>query len=184
MADKVTAITWKHTEVLDDDTRALLSLRKGHPEWLDLRFTKSVDESMALNHIKAGAIIVSASGMCDAGRIKHHLRHNLSRSECAVVIIGYQAAGTLGRRLVDGDKRVRIFGEDIDVRAGIHTIGGLSAHADQGALMTWLRGFRQPPRRTFVVHGEAETAHGFADQVSRQLGWRTEAPQRGTRIEL
>jgi len=184
MADKVTAITWKHTEILDEETRALLSLRKQHPEWLDLRFTKSVDESMALNRIKSGAIIVSASGMCDAGRIKHHLRHNLSRSECAVVIIGYQAEGTLGRRLVDGDKRVRIFGEDIAVRAGIHTIGGLSAHADQGALLGWLKGFAQPPQRTFVVHGEAGTATGFAAQVQRELGWHAEAPERGTQVEI
>ncbi len=184
MADKVTAITWRHSEILDDETRALLSLRRRHPEWLDLRFTKSVDESMALNRIKAGAIIVSASGMCDAGRIKHHLRHNLGRSECAVVIIGYQAEGTLGRRLVDGDKRVRIFGEDVAVRAGIHTIGGLSAHADQTALLGWLRGFRQPPRRCFVVHGESETASGFAAQVQRDLGWHAEAPARGTRVEL
>ncbi len=184
MADKVTAITWQHSEVLDDETRALLSLRQQHPEWLDLRFTKSVEESMALNRIKAGAIIVSASGMCDAGRIKHHLRHNLGRSECAIVIIGYQATGTLGRRLVDGEKRVRIFGEDINVRAGIHTIGGLSAHADQAALLGWLKGFKQPPQRTFVVHGEAETARGFAQQVAGDRGWRTEAPERGTRIEL
>jgi len=184
MADKVTAITWKHTEILDEETRALLSLRKHHPEWLDLRFTKSVDESMALNRIKAGAIIVSASGMCDAGRIKHHLRHNLSRSECAVIIIGYQAEGTLGRRLVDGEKRVRIFGEDVAVRAGIHTIGGLSAHADQSALLGWLQGFGAPPKRSFVVHGEAETARGFAAQVAARFGWQVEAPERGARIEL
>jgi metallo-beta-lactamase family protein len=184
MADKVTAITWKHTEYLDEETRALLSLRQHHPEWLDLRFTKSVEESMALNRIKAGAIIVSASGMCDAGRIKHHLRHHLGRSECAVIIIGYQAVGTLGRRLVDGDKRVRIFGEDIAVRAGIHTIGGLSAHADQAALMAWLKGFAKPPQRTFVVHGEAETACGFAEQVAAQLGWRVEAPTRGARVAI
>jgi metallo-beta-lactamase family protein len=184
MADKVTALTWKHKEFLDDETRALLSLRRSHPEWLDLRFTRSVDESMALNRIKAGAIIVSASGMCDAGRIKHHLRHHLGRPECAVVIIGYQAAGTLGRRLVDGDKRVRIFGEEIAVRAGIHTIGGLSAHADQGALLAWLGRFAKAPDRTFVVHGEAQTACGFADLVSDRLGWCTEAPAPGTRVDL
>ncbi|MDP3223156.1 MAG: MBL fold metallo-hydrolase, partial [Rubrivivax sp.] len=130
MANKVTEITWQHTEFLDDESRALLSLRRSHPEWLDLRFTRSVEESMALNRIKAGAIIISASGMCDAGRIKHHLRHHLGRPECAIVIIGFQAAGTLGRRLVDGEKQVRLFGEDIRVRASIHTIGGLSAHAD------------------------------------------------------
>lgn len=184
MADKVTALTWKHKEFLDDETRALLSLRRSHPEWLDLRFTRSVDESMALNRIKAGAIIVSASGMCDAGRIKHHLRHHLGRPECAVVIIGYQAQGTLGRRLVDGDKHVRIFGEEIAVRAGIHTIGGLSAHADQAALMAWLGHFTKAPDRTFVVHGEAQTACGFADLVSDRLGWDTEAPAPGTRVDL
>jgi metallo-beta-lactamase family protein len=184
MANKVTEITWRHKEFLDDETRALLSLRQSHPEWLDLRFTRSVEESMALNRIKAGAIIVSASGMCDAGRIKHHLRHHLGRPECAVVIIGYQAVGTLGRRLVDGDKRVRIFGEEIAVRAGLHTIGGLSAHADQAALLAWLGAFAEAPSRTFVVHGEAQTACGFADLVADRLGWAVEAPAPGTRVDL
>jgi metallo-beta-lactamase family protein len=184
MADKVTEITWKHPEFLDDETRALLSLRRSNPQWLDLRFTRSVEESMALNRIKAGAIIVAASGMCDAGRIKHHLRHHLGRPECAIVIIGYQAAGTLGRRLVDGDKRVRIFGEEIRVRAGIHTLGGLSAHADQAALMQWLKGFAAAPERTFVVHGEAQTACGFADKIADELGWSVEAPAPATRVDL
>jgi len=184
MADKVTEITWKHSELLDDESRALLSQRRQHPEWLDLHFTKSVEESMALNRIKAGAIIVSASGMCDAGRIKHHLRHHLGRSECAVVIIGYQAEGTLGRRLVDGARQVRLFGEDVHVRAKIHTLGGLSAHADQAALLGWLKGFATPPARTFVVHGEAQTACGFADQMADELGWSVEAPAPGTRIDL
>jgi metallo-beta-lactamase family protein len=184
MADRVTAITWKHTAFLDDETRALLALRASHPEWLELRFTKSVEESMALNRVKAGAIVISASGMCDAGRIKHHLRHNLGRAECAVVIIGYQAVGTLGRRLVDGERRVRIFGEDIAVRAGIHTIGGLSAHADQAALLAWLGGFVEPPARTFVVHGEAQTACGFADLVADRFGWSVEAPAPGTKVDL
>ena len=184
MANKVTEITWQHTEFLDDESRALLSLRRSHPEWLDLRFTRSVEESMALNRIKAGAIIISASGMCDAGRIKHHLRHHLGRPECAIVIIGFQAAGTLGRRLVDGDKRVRLFGEDIRVRASIHTIGGLSAHADQAALLQWLKGFEKAPQRSFVVHGEAQTACGFADRMADELGWSVEAPAPGTRIDL
>jgi metallo-beta-lactamase family protein len=184
MADKVTAITWKHKEYLDEETRALLSLRQSHPEWLDLRFTRTVDESIALNRIKAGAIIIAASGMCDAGRIKHHLRHHLGRPECAVVIIGYQAAGTLGRRLVDGEKQVRIFGDEISVRAGIHTIGGLSAHADQGALLAWLGGFAKAPARTFIVHGESQTAKTFADLVTHRLGWAVEVPAQGTRVEL
>ena len=184
MANKVTEITWQHTEFLDDESRALLSLRRSHPEWMDLRFTRSAQESMALNRIKAGAIIISASGMCDAGRIKHHLRHHLGRPECAIVIIGFQATGTLGRRLVDGEKRVRLFGEDIRVRASIHTIGGLSAHADQAALLQWLKGFEKAPQRSFVVHGEAQTACGFADRMADELGWSVEAPAPGTRIDL
>jgi len=184
MANKVTEITWQHKEFLDQESRALLSLRQSHPEWMDLRFTRSVEESMALNRIKAGAIIISASGMCDAGRIKHHLRHHLGRPECAIVIIGFQAAGTLGRRLVDGERRVRLFGEELAVRASIHTIGGLSAHADQAALLNWLKRFESAPQRNFVVHGEAQTACGFADRIADELGWSVEAPAPGTRIDL
>ncbi len=184
MADKVTAITRKHPEVLDDASRELLAAGRDAPDGLNLRFTQSVEESMALNQIKAGAIIVSASGMCDAGRIKHHLRHNLGRPECAVVIIGFQAQGTLGRRLVDGEKRVRLFGETQAVRASIHTIGGLSAHADRDALLAWLGHFTAPPERTFVVHGEAATALGFADTIHQQLGWRVAAPEPGQQVEV
>jgi len=184
MADKVTAITAKHPEYMDEETRALLTQQQAHPEWLNLRFTESVEESMALNRIKAGAIIIAASGMCDAGRIKHHLRHNIGRAECAILIIGFQAAGTLGRRLVDGEKRVHIFGEELAVRASVHTIGGLSAHADRETLLGWLRGFGRAPSRTFVVHGEADTACGFAGTIAEQLGWRVEAPAAGTQIDL
>jgi metallo-beta-lactamase family protein len=184
MADKVTTITARHPGFLDEETLALLSQQRAHPEWLNLRFTKSVDESIALNQIKHGAIIISASGMCDAGRIKHHLRHNLARPECAIVIVGFQAGGTLGRKLVDGDKRVRIFGEEVAVRASVHTIGGLSAHADRAALLGWLGGFAQAPGRSFVVHGEAQVACGFADTIAGQLGWRVEAPAAGTQIDL
>lgn len=185
MADRVTEITWEHPEVLDDETRAMLSLKPSQRNGMNLRFTKSVEESIALNRLKAGAIIIAASGMCDAGRIKHHLRHHLGRPECAVLIIGFQAAGTLGRRLVDGDKQVRIFGDDIAVRASIHTIGGLSAHADRDALLGWLRGFEKPPQRTFVVHGEAATACGFADTIAATLKWHgVDAPAAGTRIDL
>jgi len=184
MADKVTALTLEHRELLDDDSRRLLASPRALRDWLDLRFTKSVDESIALNRIRSGAIIVAASGMCEAGRIRHHLRHHLPRPECAVMIIGFQAEGTLGRRLVDGAKRVRLFGEDVPVRARVHTIGGLSAHADRDALLAWLGGFVVPPVRTFVVHGEAETAIGFADTVTRRFGWPVEAPAHGTRVDL
>ncbi len=180
MAEKATLITRRHLELLAPEVRELDRWMRGNPAELQLRYTHEVEESMALNQIRAGAIIISASGMCDAGRVKHHLRWNLPRSACAVLITGFQAEGTLGRRLVDGARTVRIFNDDIPVRARLHTIGGLSAHADRDGLLAWLRGFARAPASTFVVHGERETAAGFRDEISRQLGWTSvEAPQQG-----
>jgi metallo-beta-lactamase family protein len=180
MAEKATLITRRHLELLTPDVRELDHWMRSKPAELQLRYTHEVEESMALNQIRAGAIIISASGMCDAGRIKHHLRWNLPRSECAVLITGFQAEGTLGRRLVDGARNVRIFNDDIPVRARLHTIGGLSAHADRDGLLAWLRGFAQAPGRAFVVHGERATATGFRDEIRRQLRWPSvESPQQG-----
>ena len=180
MAEKATLITRRHPDLLAPQVRELDHWMRGNPPELQLRYTHEVVESMALNQIRSGAIIISASGMCDAGRIKHHLRWNLPRSECAVLITGFQAEGTLGRRLVDGARNVRIFNDDITVRARLHTIGGLSAHADRNGLLAWLQGFAHAPRRTFVVHGERDTAVSFADAVRKELGWSSvETPQRG-----
>jgi metallo-beta-lactamase family protein len=177
MAMAATRVTLDHQDLLDEETRALIDWQRRHPDRPRIHFAQEVEESMALNDLRGGAVIIAASGMCDAGRVKHHLYHNLARSECSVVITGFQAAGTLGRRLVDGARRVRIFGDELPVRADIHTIGGLSAHADRAALMAWLRGFRRPPAETFVVHGEAETARLFAEAV-KGLGWpRVAVPQ-------
>jgi metallo-beta-lactamase family protein len=136
-----------------------------------IEFVADVEQSMRLNDIRHGAVILSASGMCDAGRIKYHLQNNLPRAENSVLITGFQAAGSLGRRLVDGARIVRIFGQQIPVRADIFTIGGLSAHADQAALLAWLGAFRKQPQRTFIVHGESETAGIFAEVVRQRLGW-------------
>jgi metallo-beta-lactamase family protein len=149
-----------------------------------VRFTESVEDSMAINQVKAGAAIISASGMCEGGRIKHHLRHNLSRPECAVIFVGFQAAGTLGRRIVDGAQRVRIFGEEYPVRARIFTIGGLSAHADQSALLGWLGHFRKPPRQAWVVHGEPLAAHALKEQIQKRLHWPAAVPTQGQSIDL
>jgi metallo-beta-lactamase family protein len=171
MAEKATLITRRHLELLAPPARDLDRWMRGNPAEWQLRYTHEVEESMALNQIRSGAIIISASGMCDAGRIKHHLRWNLPRSECAVLITGFQAEGTLGRRLVDGARNVRIFNDDIPVRARLHTIGGLSAHADRNGLLAWLRGFVHAPGNTFVVHGERGTAADFRDEIKRQLGW-------------
>ncbi|MFU2487520.1 MBL fold metallo-hydrolase RNA specificity domain-containing protein [Thauera sp. WH-1] len=171
MASAVTELTVRHEELWDDETRELYAWTQNNADRFRLRLVQDVEESMALNAVRGGLVIISASGMCDAGRIKHHLRYNLGRRECAIVIVGFQAAGTLGRRLVDGARQVTLFGERIAVQAKVHTIGGLSAHADQPALLAWLRGFSHPPRQTFIVHGEPEAAVEFAAAVERELRW-------------
>ena len=171
MASTATRITMAHQELLDPETRELIAWQAAHPDKMKIEFVADVEASKRLNEIRQGAVIVSASGMCDAGRIKYHLRENLSRSECSVLITGFQAAGTLGRRLVDGAKLVHIFGEAVPVRARIYTVGGLSAHADQAALLGWLGGFRQAPGQTFVVHGEAGASANLAAAIKEKLGW-------------
>ena len=184
MATAATRITMKHLALFDEAGQHLARWHAAGRNLPSLRFTASVEESMALNKIRAGAIVISASGMCTAGRIKHHLRHNLGRRECSVLITGFQAQGTLGRKLVDGAKRVSIFGEEIAVRAGVHTLGGFSAHADQPALLAWVAGFKRPPRQTFVVHGEESAALGFADRLRNNCGWTVTVPASGDSFEL
>ncbi len=185
MAVAATQITLRHEALLDAPTRELIAWQRRHPDAAHIRFVQDVEESIALNDIRNGAVIISASGMCEAGRIKYHLLHNLPRRESSVVICGFQAAGTLGRRLVDGARRVTLFSQSLPVRADVYTIGGLSAHADQGALLQWLGHFRHPPHRTCVVHGEAATARGFAELIQSQLGWTgVTAPEYGNALEF
>lgn len=184
MAAAATRITMKHRALFDEAARRLTDWHAAGGGLPNLRFVASADESMALNRVRSGAIIVSASGMCDAGRIKHHLRHNLGRAESSVLFTGFQAQGTLGRRLVDGAKRVRIFSQEIPVRAAIHTLGGFSAHADQPALLAWTAGFRRPPRRTFVVHGEETAALAFAERLRSERGWTVMVPEPGQSVRL
>lgn len=171
MALAATEVTLKHLSSLEPEASDAISWLRGHHGKPAIRFVQEVEESMALNRVQGGAVIIAASGMCDAGRIKHHLRHNLPRKECSVVIVGFQAGGSMGRRLVDGAKRVRIFGEDVAVRARVHTIGGLSAHGDQAALLGWMGGLRTPPRRTFLVHGERSIRETFSAVVAERLRW-------------
>ena len=177
-------------EVYVDSPMALAATRitlkyAALPPIRTLRFTESLEESMAINAIRSGAVILSASGMCDGGRIRHHLKHNLSRPECAVVFVGFQAAGTLGRRIVDGAETVRLFGEPYPVRAKIFTINGLSAHAGRADLLGWLKGFRRPPGETWVAHGEPLAANSLRDAIERELGWpRARVPERGQAVAL
>jgi metallo-beta-lactamase family protein len=185
MAAKATEVTLEHRDIIDEETRALIAWGTSRgARALQVRFTESPEESLRLNDLRHGAIIISASGMCDAGRIRHHLRHNLPRPGSAIVFTGFQAVGTLGRKLIDGAQRVRLFREEVPVRASIHTIGGLSAHADQAGLLAWLKGFERAPGRTFVVHGEAAVAFAFAERVRAELGWDVEVPAAGSSAEL
>jgi metallo-beta-lactamase family protein len=185
LATRATEITGRYAATLDRESRELTAWLARHRDRVRVIFTETPQDSMAINSINSGAVIVAASGMCEAGRIKHHLRHNLPRSECAVVFTGFQAIGTLGRQIVDGAAHVRLFRDDVAVRASVHTIGGLSAHGDQAALLGWLGGFRQAPERVFVVHGERETAVGFAGLVRERLHWPSvEVPARGDRMRV
>ncbi len=172
MASAVSELTLRYDHLWDDETRELRDWVLEHPDRIGLRFVEDVEESIALNRQRSGLVVISASGMCEAGRIKHHLRHNLGRPECSIVVCGFQAGGTLGRRLVDGARSVTLFGEQVAVRASVHTIGGLSAHADQPALLDWLRGFERPPRRVYVVHGEQMASETFADAIRSELEWK------------
>ncbi len=172
MATAATHLTQHFFAQLDGASQASFAWYKNNPSAVDLRFIADVEESKALNKIKGGAIIISASGMCDAGRIVHHLANNLPRPQNAIVITGFQAYGSLGRRLVDKVKKVRLFGEEVPVKASIHTIGGLSAHADQAGLLDWLKGFKKPPGKVFVVHGEPESSSVLAECIREELDWK------------
>lgn len=171
MAVAATEITLKHFSVFDEEAKQLLHSVKQLQNSKHVHFISDVQDSVKLNRIRNGAVIISASGMCDAGRVLHHLHNNLGRPECAVVICGFQAEGSLGRRLVDGVKQVRMFGDQVDVRASIHTLGGFSAHADQKALLDWAGAFEKKPSQTYVVHGEASAAQAFAQALRTQQGF-------------
>lgn len=171
MATAVTQLTEEYLSELDDAARAAYIWYQQNPSKLDLRFVADVEESKALNRIKGGAIIISASGMCEAGRIVHHLKWNLPHGNNAIVITGFQAAGTIGRRLVDQAKLIHLFGKEIPVKASVHTIGGLSAHADQSGLIRWLKGFATPPKHVYITHGEINASQILLETIQSQLGW-------------
>ena len=177
MARAATEITLKHIELLDKETSDALQWMNKNVRRPQIHFVQDIEESMQLNHMKHGIIIISASGMCDAGRIKHHLKYNLDRSECSILITGFQAEGTLGRRLVDGARKVRIYGEDVRVKATIYTIGGLSAHADQAALINWLQHFQKMPEKIFVVHGEYNNSSTLVTAIKQKLNWAACIPE-------
>ena len=161
MAISATQIFRRHPECYDDQTCEFFRAGKDPFNFPGLHFTQEAAQSMALNQVGSGAVIIAGSGMCTGGRVRHHLKHNLWRNDCSVVFVGFAAHGTLARRIIDGASEVRIFGEDIQVRANIYTIGGFSAHADKKDLLNW-HDKTANPAQTFLVHGELESMQSFA----------------------
>ena len=178
LAKKATTIfTGNLHGYLDEDALALVQDGTHMFNFTNLRMTETSEESKALNEDHTPKVIISASGMCDAGRIRHHLKHNLWRPECTVVFVGYQGEGTLGRSLLEGTKSVKLFGEEIAVHAKIVNFQGLSSHADRDHLLSWISDFKEPkPQHVFVVHGDREVAPFFA-QTIQGMGFTAHAPQ-------
>lgn len=171
MATSATEVFRRNAQVFDEEMREYI-LRGDHPlDFKNLKFTRSSEESRALNEIREPKIIISASGMCEAGRIKHHLKHHLWNPDSSIVFVGYQAEGTLGRSIVRGDKDVSIFGEKIHIEAEIYNLEGFSGHADRDGLLEWLGGFQKAPHEIFLVHGEEESKKAFADSIRSLYGY-------------
>ena len=185
LAIAATEIFCKYPHYFDQETTEFMEDYGSCPFILpNLNFSRTAEESIALNNIKKGTIIISASGMADAGRIKHHLKHNLWREECTVIFVGYQAQGTLGRRLVDGEKKVRIHGEQIMVNADILMLEGYSAHADQQELINWMTGFKRFPQSVFISHGEEESSLALANIIKERFNIKTLVPSLGESYDL
>ncbi|PMR73181.1 MBL fold metallo-hydrolase RNA specificity domain-containing protein [Billgrantia endophytica] len=185
MAIRVTELYNKKRKSLNrDDIKTLNVVAQGDPsQYLPgLRLTRSVEESMAINRIHGGAIIIAGAGMCNGGRILHHFRYNLAKASTRVIIVGFQAAGTLGRQLVDGAERVKVFGEELAVKARIHTIGGFSAHAGQRDLVAWAGAFRNAPR-IYLVHGEPGAQQRLQETLA-ESGIEAGIPGYGERVTL
>lgn len=171
MATTATEIFRRNAQVFDEETREYILKGDNPLEFKNLKFTRSSKESQDLNFNKEPKIIISASGMCEAGRIRHHLKHNLWNPKNSIVLVGYQGQGTLGRSLVEGIKMVTLFGEEIQVNAEIHNLEGFSGHADQNGLFAWLAHFEQKPKQIFLVHGEEESKKDFAKLVNEKLSY-------------
>ena len=177
LAISATEIFKKNPDCFDGETQDLLSGGENPLDIPGILYTQTTEESKAINEDPGPGIIVSASGMCDSGRIKHHLKHHLWRQESHIVIIGYQAEGTIGRRIVDGAKTVRLFGEEIAVKAHIHTLGGFSAHTDQRGLLDWVSHIHNPQLEVFVNHGEEKISMTLAQLISDRFHFKAIVPQ-------
>lgn len=176
LAIRATEIFRRHTDFYDEETGKFLKKGENPLTLPQLRFTETTQASMEINETPGPAIVISASGMADAGRIKHHLKHNLWREGASVVIVGFQAQGTTGRKIVDGAEKVRIFNEDVTVKAKIYTINGFSAHAGQTQILDWLSHFENPAMQVFLVHGEYTAQQVLAGLVREKFGFEVSIP--------
>lgn len=181
LAEGITRVYEAHKEYFDAEAREIFNTESR--DAIRIHFTLSTEESMALNKIRKEAIIIASSGMCEGGRIRHHLKHNLWRRECSIIFVGFQARGTLGREIVDGAKVVDILGEKIAVRAGIHTLGGFSAHADRDELLDWISRFKNRPE-IFIVHGEEDVSLDFQNLINERFHYKTHVPAKGEEFEI
>ena len=172
------------TSFLDDEARALIRSGVNPLYFDDLHTAVSKEDSMALNNDRTPKVILSSSGMCDAGRIRHHLKYNLWRPECTVLFVGYQAVGTLGRKLNDGEKTVKIFGDEIAVHAEITVLPGVSGHADKAGLLRWLNAMEQKPAHVFVNHGDDDACTAFSACLREEYGYEADAPYSGSAFDL
>ncbi|MBQ3925170.1 MAG: MBL fold metallo-hydrolase [Firmicutes bacterium] len=171
MAVNATEVFQKNSQVFDDETKDYIMRGDDPLKFNGLIFTSTTEESQRINMDPDPKIIISASGMCEAGRIRHHLKHNLWDARNSVIFVGYQAEGTLGRKLIDGEKDISLFGESIHVAAKIHNLEGFSGHADKDGLFEWISGFEKAPKQIFLVHGELESKEAFAYTLKEKLGY-------------
>lgn len=171
MATTATEVFRKNAQVFDEETKAYILKGDNPLDFKNLKFTRSTQESQALNFDKSPKVIISASGMCEAGRIRHHLKHNLWDEKSSVVFVGYQGEGTLGRTLIEGKKDITLFGEPVHVNAEIYNLEGFSGHADQNGLFAWLAAFQQKPSQVFLVHGEEQSKKDFGKLIHDKLGY-------------
>ncbi|HVP11050.1 MAG TPA: MBL fold metallo-hydrolase, partial [Phycisphaerae bacterium] len=176
MAVDVTAVFRRHRECMDDEMLKLLETGPVMDRFPNLKLVRETSESKAINQIKGSCIIMAGSGMCNAGRIKHHLANNVSRKESTILFCGYQAIGTLGRQLLDGMKTVRIHGVQRKVKAKVAQVQGLSGHAGRASLCRWVDHFQTPPPRLFITHGEEDASMQLAELIRSKHGWNVDVP--------
>lgn len=183
MASKATQVFKQYPNFYDEDARRLLDKGDDPFHFKGMMITESAEDSKRLIS-KNGIVIIAGSGMCTGGRIVHHLKNNIHKTNTHLVFVGYQVEGTLGRRLVDGNKQIKIFGDLFDVNAKIHTLGGFSAHGDQRDLRYWLRSFGHTPKKIFVTHGDEEIAIGFATNIKEELKVEVDVPKLNEEFDL